>query len=1138
MESPHPSKSSPPSDKEVHREHLGDLTLSLGSSQGSPGQLSSESEASSHHNRLRESPQSNLSPVASHPDSHEELKALRQQVERFILASHGSREGLWVAEICLDIPWYSPDCPVWYSPQFIAMLGYEESEFPGVLGSWEQRLHPEDRERVFEALTNHVEKRIPYHVESRLRTKSKGYRWFEATGEGTFDADGRLLRGGGTLRDITERKLADDLSRRNHALLDAVLEEMSDVVYVKDQDGRYLLVNPSGAEIMGKAIHEVIGQTDQEIFGSHSPALFVQGDAQVMGSAGTQIFEVEVQEQHPVSRTFLVTKDSFGSLPEGQNGVLGFARDITFRKAAELTIQEREKRFRAIMENAYDLITEADSEGRFLYVSPNFKECLGYSSQDLLGTSVFAPVHPDDREMVVEEFCQGMKTQSCGRSVYRYQHQNGEYRWFESTGRAFQSALGEIRAVVISRDITERKQSEDALAAIVKGNVIPGSPNFFEVLVGELAKALQVSMVFLSERVDVAGSKARTLAFWNQDHFEAQPEYDCLGGPCEGVFEGNPVHYPSGVQQLFLRSETIQSLSVEAYYGVPLFNSKNEVVGNLALLDTQPFVLSSQGQNLLKIFAARAGAELERKRAQEEVQKSQDQYRELYNQTPLIYFTVNSQGLVLSVNQYGAQLLGYRVEELLGTSAFSVVHENDRDLFQSVLEKGFRESTKCVLPEFRKVKKDGTILWVKETIQAVEKQSGPRVWLLSCEDITERKRTEEALALSETQLRHTQKMEAIGTLAGGIAHDFNNILGAILGYSELAMAYATQDERLKSYLTEVVAAGNRARDLVKQILAFSRRSEKDKEAIDLRLVISDVLQMVRASFPSSIEMRTSLDLESTVIYGDRTQIQQVIMNLCANAEYAMREEGGLLEIVLCHEGIPEEGIPGMGMLKAGSYLQLVIRDTGKGIPLEMLERIFEPFFTTKPAGEGTGFGLAVVHGIVHNHGGGIAVSSPLGGGTTFTVLLPRLDVVVPVKPEEVMAWPTGSGRILFVDDEEMLTRWGTQFLSHLGYSVVASVNPYEALDLFRAHPWDFDVVVTDQTMPTMSGEALSRALLGIRADIPILLCTGFSHTMTQEKAKQLGIQAFLMKPVNGLSLALALRDILDEGPTPDSTPPT
>ncbi|MDH5699969.1 MAG: PAS domain S-box protein, partial [Nitrospirota bacterium] len=418
MESPHPSKTSPPSDEEVHRERLGDLTLSLGSSQGLHEQSSSESEASSLNKQRCEALQSNLSPTDQQRDVQEELNVLRQQVEWFIFASQGSREGLWVAEIRPDIPWDSPDCPVWYSPKFIALLGYEESEFPGVRASWEQLLHPEDREHVFEALANHVEKRIPYHVESRLRTKSRGYRWFEATGEGTFDANGKLIRGGGTLRDITDRKVAEGASKRNHALLDAVLEEMSDVVYAKDQDGRYLLVNPSGAVIMEKTMDEVIGKTDQELFGHHQHALFVEGDAQAMRGEGTQTFEVEVQERQSVSRTFLVTKDSFGHSPNGQSGVLGFARDITFRKAAELTIQEREKRFRAIMENAYDLITEADAEGRFLYVSPNFKESLGYSSADLLGTSVFAPVHPEDREKVVAEFCQGMKTQGSGRSVY------------------------------------------------------------------------------------------------------------------------------------------------------------------------------------------------------------------------------------------------------------------------------------------------------------------------------------------------------------------------------------------------------------------------------------------------------------------------------------------------------------------------------------------------------------------------------------------------------------------------------------------------------------------------------------------------------------------------------------------------
>lgn len=1129
MESPHSAKSSRPSDEEVHREQLGDVTVSLRQSDSAHEQDHLNSGPSDLRKRLNEVLLEKASLKNQLANAQQQLESLNKQLERYQIAAQGSREGFWEGHPLPDKPWNSPETPAWYSPQFIALLGFEEHEFPPVLGTWESLIHPEDRDQVFAALAAHIEDHVPYEVDSRLRTKQGEYRWFKGKGQAIHDSEGRFLRGGGTIRDITDQKRTEEALKKKHALLSAVVEGTSDVLFVKDGQGRYVLANLSAANLLGKPVEEIIGKTDVELFPSGSHALFSQGDAEVKCGVGTKIFEAEVVERHAVSRTFLVTKARLEFSQTGDDGVLGFAHDITFRKAAELTIQEREKRYRAIMENAYDLIAEIDVQGQFLYVSPNFKDVLGYTPKELLGSNIFSSVHPDDREAVIAEFQRGMASEGAGQSTYRYKDRQGGYRWFESTGRVFRTALGELRGVVVSRDITQRKLSEDALEAIVRGNVIPGSPNFFEILVGELAKVLNVAMVFLSERIEAGvGKRARMLAFWNLDHFEPPSEYDCLEGPCEQVLDGHSVDFASGVKQLFPRSETIQSLAVEAYFGIPLVNSKKEVVGNLAIMDTQSFHLSSQGKYLLEIFAARAGTELERKRVQDDLQKSQDQYRGLYDQTPLIYLTVNGQGKVLSVNHYGAQLLGYEVPELMGTSVYDVVHPEDRKLFQSGMEKSLRESTKGVIPEFRKVKKDGTLLWVKETIQSMVSLQGQKVLLLSCEDVTEKKRTEEALVVSEQQLRHTQKMEAIGTLAGGIAHDFNNILGAILGYSELAVAHASHDPRLKSYLSEVIAAGQRARDLVKQILAFSRRSEQNKEAVDLQRLIKDVLKMIRASFPSSVEIRTSLDLSDSAIYADSTQIQQVIMNLCGNAEYAMRGQGGFLDISLCRKDLSGEVVMGMSKLKPGPYLELTIRDTGKGIPQETIDRIFEPFFTTKEAGEGTGLGLAVVHGIVHNHGGGIGVSSMPDKGTTFTVLFPRLDVVVPVKSEEIIAWPKGSGNILFVDDEEMLTRWGTQLLTHLGYVVTSSVNPYEALELFRSTPEAFDVVVTDQTMPTMSGDVFSRALLAIRPDIPILLCTGFSHTMSPEKAQHLGIRAFLMKPVNGKSLAIALREILDQ----------
>jgi PAS domain S-box-containing protein len=628
--------------------------------------------------------------------------------------------------------------------------------------------------------------------------------------------------------------------------------------------------------------------------------------------------------------------------------------------------------------------------------------------------------------------------------------------------------------------------------------------------------------------------RVRILAFWNTDHFEEGVDYDCEGGPCEKVFEGQMVYVPQGAQDMFPENETVKSLRIDGYWGIPLLSSTGEIVGNLAIMDQRPLNIQSLDDSLLKVFAARAGTELERKRAQEALQESEERYRALYNQTPLMYFTVDSHLRVLSVNQFGADLLGYGVNELVGTSALAVVHEEDRPLVKLAVEESLYEKNRTPHSEFRKVKKDGTVLWVRETIQTIMDPHQQKILLLSCEDVTDRKRAEEALARSEKQLRHTQKMEAIGTLAGGIAHDFNNILGAILGYSELALTQVSQDERVKSYLEEVVTAGIRAKELVKQILAFSRRSDQEREAVDLKVIVKEALKMIRATLPATIEIRSTLEVDPAVVFADPTQMHQVVMNLCANAEYAMRKEGGILDIALTSIEVTAKSALEFPSLKPGTYLRLTIRDSGQGIPPEVLERIFEPFFTTKGSGEGTGLGLAVVHGAIVGHGGNISVSSVMGQGTTFTILLPPLDVVLPAHIDETEEWPKGSGRVLFVDDEEMLARWGEQLLTHLGYAVVAKTNPHEAVDLFRKQADQFDLVVTDQTMPTMSGEAFARAILEIREDIPIILCTGFSHIMSAEKAAQLGLRAFLMKPVNAAALAKTVKNVLDEGQQPSN----
>jgi signal transduction histidine kinase/CheY-like chemotaxis protein len=376
------------------------------------------------------------------------------------------------------------------------------------------------------------------------------------------------------------------------------------------------------------------------------------------------------------------------------------------------------------------------------------------------------------------------------------------------------------------------------------------------------------------------------------------------------------------------------------------------------------------------------------------------------------------------------------------------------------------------------------------------------------------------------QLRQTQKMEAIGRLAGGVAHDFNNILVAMIGYTELAMLDIPSASPASDYLHEVLRATQRAKALVQQILTFSRRTEQTRTPVQLSRLIEEALALLRASLPSTITIRSHLDAKAGAVLADPTQLHQVVLNLCANAEYAMRQTGGFLDV--CLEAIEVDPVLAAQhpTLHLGPYVRLTVQDTGQGMPPEVLEHIYEPFFTTKGVGEGTGIGLSVVHGIVVNHGGTITVESQVGHGTTFTIYLPRIawDMADETQADETI--PHGQGRLLFVDDEPALLRLGRTVLTQLGYDVAAYTSSTEALAAFQATPHYFDLVITDYTMPEMTGEALARALHSLRPDLPIILGTGFNPTIDAEQAAALGIEAFLLKPWTVRELARTVAQVL------------
>jgi len=466
------------------------------------------------------------------------------------------------------------------------------------------------------------------------------------------------------------------------------------------------------------------------------------------------------------------------------------------------------------------------------------------------------------------------------------------------------------------------------------------------------------------------------------------------------------------------------------------------------------------------------------------------------------------------------RLLGLAPESLPSREMLrSTVHPEDRLRVQTALDEACRHA-RPYRADYRVLLADGQSRVVHEQTEvSVDHQGGPLQIVGTVQDITERVQL-------EAQLTQLQKMEALGLLAGGIAHDFNNLLMVMLGNTEMVATRMTEDDKPRRQLRQVLAAGVRAKDLVQQILTFSRRTPPQRRPIQLHDLVKEALTFLRASCPSTIEIRHALDPSVGTVLADPTQVHQVLLNLGTNAVHAMRETGGVLEVRLEAVDV-EAAFASPHKLEPGRHVRLTVSDSGYGMSPGVMERIFDPFFTTKPAGEGTGMGLAVIQGIVTNHGGAVTVKSAPGRGATFEVYLPPAEM--PGREDAgppALAATGGTRRILFVDDEVALVEVGQEMLRGLGYTVMACTNPLEALEVFRAAPERFDLVITDQTMPVMTGDKLVAELRRIRPDIPLILCTGYSHTLSEEQARAIGVDAYLQKPLLAVDYDRAIRQVL------------
>ncbi|HEU5081105.1 MAG TPA: ATP-binding protein [Opitutaceae bacterium] len=443
----------------------------------------------------------------------------------------------------------------------------------------------------------------------------------------------------------------------------------------------------------------------------------------------------------------------------------------------------------------------------------------------------------------------------------------------------------------------------------------------------------------------------------------------------------------------------------------------------------------------------------------------------------------------------------------------STIHENDRDRVDRAARG--RDQTGRFDAIYRILRPDASIRWIHDQAYPIINDAGAITRLLgTAVDFTEQREAEEAKEQLERELRQTQKMEALGTLAGGIAHDFNNLLGAILGYADLTKFAAGKNSEIIEYMDEVRLASARASKLVQQILTFSRQSESKREVIKIGPIVSEALNFLRATIPTTVRIESNLPADAWSIVADPINIHQVMMNLATNAAHAMKERGGRLEVTLSNVRSDGRWADPRIHLPAGPYVRLAVADTGRGMDEATMARIFDPFFTTKNVGEGTGMGLAVVHGIIQSLGGMITVDSRVGHGTTFAIHIPATMANPTPAVDPTAEVRRGNGeRILVVDDEPLIATMTARSLEHLGYAVTSFNDPVDALAAVQSDPKKFDLVVTDLTMPMMRGTELAEKILKIRPDVPILLITGYSATLSAESARNVGIREMLFKPL-------------------------
>ncbi|HQI79913.1 MAG TPA: PAS domain S-box protein, partial [Deltaproteobacteria bacterium] len=1022
-----------------------------------------------------------------------------------------------LAENASDVIWVlNPDLTYRFvSPSVENLRGYTVKE---VLGqTLRDVLTPESYRNAMELMQRERLQEVSGHrhgpqwsttAEFEMTRRDGTTVWTEARLSVLYDDEGKVSGILGITRDITQRKQAETALRERQRQMETLMGNLPGMAYRCRNDENWTM------EFVSQGCLDITGYSPEDLVGSARVSYAGLIHPEDRDPVWSQVQEALSRREH-FRLTYRIIHRDTGvrwvweqgtGVPDTDGRVAfleGFITDITERKLAEEALRKSEERYRLLAENVRDVIWVLDMDLRYTYISPSVERMRGFTVEEAMGMPLDKVMTPEFYQLALTVIGEELERERHGlihdpywsRTIEgQILHKDGSFLWVEITATFLRDDDGNITGILgVTRDISKRRHAEDVLQQI------------------------RFAVEHLGEE-----------AFWisREGRFIYVNEASCRALGCTreellsmGVQDIDPLFQPDRWPEHWQELKERGSLVFESIH-----RRKN---GSEYPVEIQANFLEFGGQEFNWAFARDI---TERKHADAKLRESEERFRRMAEVSPEVFWMTSPDwSRVIYLSPAFEKIFGFPAEELVQnpSACLGLIHEQDRDAVISFFR---RSQGPDAVYEFRIVRPDGSVRWIRNRRSSVLDEQGRTILLVGiAEDITERVQAEEERKVFEARLARSQKLEAIGTLAGGIAHDFNNILSAIIGYSELAQEELPASSPAHASLAEVIRAGDRAKDLVRQILTFSRQMETERKPVRVQLIVKEVMKLLRSSIPRTITIRDSVDPSAGPVFADPTQIHQVIMNLCTNAYHAMLPAGGELTISVDSVFLDAHFASQHPELREGAYLRLAVQDTGTGMDPETMKRIFDPFFTTKEKTKGTGLGLATVHGIVTDLGGSVMVTSTVGKGSTFEVYLPvsKKQEDEDEEPEEEL----GKGRgqtILLVDDEEAILHFTGTMLEQLGYLVIRTSSSLEALGMFRSNPQGIDLVITDQTMPGLTGMALASEIIRTRPGIPVILMTGYSETVSPEEALAQGIEEYIEKPFTRSTLARSVQRCLSE----------